>query len=439
MTTTAEVYLWGTRIGILHQDSTTAYASFEYDTAFLKSNIELAPLMMPLTPTVYAFPLLAGSPFHGLPGLFTDSLPDTFGNRLIEHWLDSHGRTLRDFTAIDRLCYTGKRGMGALEYVPTISDILDTNEAINVSEMVKFASDILGQRSRHILDYADHPTYAQLVQVGSSAGGARAKALIAWNRETNEIRSGQLDLRDGFDYWLMKFDNVSKNGDHGMEDGPQYTLIEYAYYLMAIDAGIQMTECRIYKTANENHFMTKRFDRENGRKVHMQSLSALTHIPYTEPGLCSYEMAASYMRQIGLTTSEIQQFYRRMVFNCLAVNQDDHVKNISFLMDRQGRWHLSPAYDITFSYNPENKWLRAHQMTVNQKSDQICHADLIAAGDRMGLKKRKCENIISEVSGVVQNFQKYAEKSGLREEVFASVMGVIGLSTQNHAPRPTSV
>lgn len=425
MNTTAEVYLWGTRVGIIHQDIDKLYASFEYDADFLKSNIEISPIMMPLSSIVYEFPLLSGEPFFGMPGLVVDSLPDDFGNKVIEQWLASQGKSILDFTAIDRLCYMGKRGMGALEYVPASYDISDIDEDINVSEMVKFASEVLNKREAITLNAQEALTYSQLVQVGSSAGGARAKALIAWNEKTNEIRSGQLNLDKDFDYWLMKFDNVSKNGDHGLEDVPEYTLIEYAYYKMALASGIDMNECRIYSNAGENHFMTKRFDRVDGKKVHMQSLGAIAHISYKEPGLCSYEMAAQYMRELNLSMKEIEQFFRRMVFNCLAVNQDDHVKNISFLMDRSGKWSLSPAYDITFSYNPTNKWLRAHQMTINQKNSNIQLVDLLEVGGKMGIRKRKCMDIISGIREVVTDFEKYAMEAHIREKTFYDIRKIL--------------
>ena len=429
MNTTAEVYLWGTRVGIIHQDLEKPYASFEYDGDYLKSGIEISPIMMPLSNIVYEFPLLSGEPFFGMPGLVVDSLPDTFGNKVIEQWLASRGKSIKDFTAIDRLCYTGKRGMGALEYVPASSEISDINENINVSEMVKFASDVLNQRKSVTLNAQEALTYSQLVQVGSSAGGARAKALIAWNEKTNEIKSGQLNLDKDFDYWLMKFDNVSKNGDHGLEDVPEYTLIEYAYYKMAMDAGIQMNECRIYSNAGENHFMTKRFDRVNGKKLHMQSLGAMAHISYKEPRLCSYEMAAGYMREMKLPMLDMEQFFRRMVFNCVAVNQDDHVKNISFLMDRSGKWRLSPAYDITYSYNLTNKWLSAHQMTINGKKSDISLADLLIAGEKMGLKKKKCMDIISKISLVVSNFDSYAEEANIREKTYSEIKKILELNS----------
>lgn len=425
MNNTAEVYLWGTRIGIIHQNISKAYATFEYDADFVNSGIEVSPLRMPLGKNIYEFPALVGDPFYGMPGLVADSLPDRFGNAVIEQWLMSLGKSLSDFTAIDRLCYTGKRGMGALEYIPASADIKDIDENINVREMVKFASYVLNNRENISLNANDSLAYSQLVQVGSSAGGARAKALIAWNENTNEVRSGQMQLGPGYDYWLMKFDNVSKNGDHGLEDKPEYTLIEYAYYLMAKSCGITMNECRIYNSDGDHHFMTKRFDRKNGKKLHMQSLGALAHISYQEPGVCGYELAAMYMKEMGLSYKEIEQFYRRMVFNCLAVNQDDHVKNISFIMDRSGKWLLSPAYDITFSYNPTNKWLRAHQMTVNGKTTEIALSDLLSAGEKMGIKGRRCKDIISEIAASVSDFVTYAEQAGIKEKTYEYIISVI--------------
>ncbi len=425
MNTTAEVYLWGTRVGIIHQELDKPYASFEYDKNFIESGIEISPIMMPLNNIVYEFPSLSGEPFFGLPGLVADSLPDTFGNKVIEQWLSKQGKSIEDFTAIDRLCYTGKRGMGALEYLPSSFEIGDIDENINVSEMVKFASDILSQRETITLSAQEKLTYSQLVQVGTSAGGARAKALIAWNEKTNEIRSGQIDLDKDFGYWLMKFDNVERNGDYGIEDIPEYTLIEYAYYKMALAAGINMSECRIYSCAGKNHFMTKRFDRVDGKKVHMQSLGALAHISYNEPRLCSYEMAAAYMKGINLPAKDIEQFFARMVFNCLAVNQDDHVKNVSFLMDKSGQWRLAPAYDVTYSFNKTNRWLSAHQMTINNKNSNIELDDLLKAGEKMELKKKKCQDIILQVSTVVNDFEKYAKAARIKEKTYSDIKKIL--------------
>ena len=425
MNETAEVYLWGTRIGIIHQPRGRKYASFEYDRNFLNSGIEVSPLKMPLASNVYEFPDLADGAFHGLPGLVADSLPDKFGNAVIENWLLSQGKSISDFTTIDRLCYTGKRGMGALEYVPATADIEDIDENINVQEMVRFASEVLNDQKKITLNAKNELAYSQLVQVGSSAGGARAKALIAWNEQTNEVKSGQLQLGEGFDYWLMKFDNVSKNGDHGLADRPEYTLIEYAYHKMAVACGIQMNECKLYHSGNDNHFMTKRFDRADDKKIHMQSLGAIAHVSYQIPALCSYELAARYMKEIGLVPKEIEQFYRRMTFNYLAANQDDHVKNVSFLMDRTGRWTLAPAYDITFAYDKDNKWLRGHKMTVNGKTTDIAATDIVAAGTAMGLKERRYKDIAEECTEVIAHFPDFAKEAGIRKETVDYINRII--------------
>lgn len=425
MNTTVEIFLWGKKVGILHQELDKPYAMFEYDSNFVDSNIEIFPLKMKLSKNIYQFPLLTDAPFYGLPGLVSDSLPDKFGNELIENWLALQGKSVNEFTAIDRLCYIGKRGMGALEYKPVIKNIEDINETINVSKIVEFASNILSKRKSIILNANEKLTYSQLIQVGTSAGGARAKAIIAWNKKTNEVRSGQILLNRDFDYWIMKFDDVLKNGDYGLDDEPQYTLVEYAYYLMAKDAGINMSECRIYKDGKHNHFMSKRFDRVNGNKLHMLSLGALTHINYNNPGECSYEYASQCMKQMGLTYKEIEEFFRRMVFNVLAVNQDDHVKNTSFLMDRTGKWSLSPAYDITFSYNLSNKWLRQHQMSINNKLNNITFNNILEAGKNMEIKKSRCIKIIEEVRNTVNNFEIYALKAGVNRKRIEEIQNIL--------------
>jgi len=425
MINTAEVFLWGTRIAIIHMESDSTTVTFEYDKNFLKSNIQVSPLKMPLSSRLYSFPNLDFQAFHGLPGLLADSLPDKFGNAVINQWLASLGRTEKDFNALDRLCYTGKRGMGALEFQPANNEVPEINENVNVSEMIQFASDILAKRESVKLTASQKLTYSQLLQMGTSAGGARAKAILAWNEKTNEIRSGQLLLDKDFDYWLMKFDGVQKNGDHGLEDYVEYTLIEYAYYKMAIEAGIQMNECRIYSENGNNHFMTKRFDRVNGKKLHMQTLGALAHINYNEPGLCSYEQAAGYMRELNLSSSEIEQFFRRMVFNVLAVNQDDHVKNVSFLMDKSGKWKLSPAYDITFSYDLKNRWLSAHQMPINGKKDHIKLDDIITCGKNMDISLPRIKSVISEVKETVLKWPQIAAETCIRKETYEGIQSII--------------
>ena len=425
MTTTAEVWLWGTRIGYVHMEAADQPATFEYDKNFLTSGIEVSPLQMPLSDRLYAFPELSGDAFHGVPGLLADSLPDRFGNAVIDKWLVNTGRRPESFSAIERLCYTGKRGMGALEYIPSTGPAQDKAESVDVDALVKFASEVLSDKEQLSVSAYD-VSMEQLLKLGTSAGGARAKAIIAWNESTDEIRSGQVDAGNGFSYWLMKFDGVSGNGDRGLKDRPEYTLIEYAYHLMALDAGIAMNECRIFEHHGLHHFMTKRFDRENsGRKVHMQTLAALAHIDYNLPCLCSYEQLAYYARQIGCGMKEVEQIFRRMVFNVQAINQDDHVKNFSFLMDRRGKWRLAPAYDLTFAYSPRNRWLSAHQMTVNGKNKQITEQDLLAAGKQMKLSTKTCKSILEQTKKIVADWKQYAEKCGIREQTADNILKIM--------------
>ncbi len=416
MNNTATVTLWGTTVGYCHLEAGKKYVSFEYDKDFISMGIEVSPLMMPLSNRVYEFPELAMTAFKGVPGLLADSLPDRFGNAVIDQWLASQGRTPESFNAVERLCYTGKRGMGALEYLPAMRLHGKNNDKINIGELVKFASAVLDERQNIYLSAHDDINYSQLMKLGTSAGGARAKAVVAFNKETGDIRSGQVDLGEGYDFWLIKFDGVTRNGDHNLEDIPEYTMIEYAYYKMALKAGIFMSECKLLEEGDQKHFMTKRFDRDNGKKIHMQSLGAIYHIDYNEPCLCSYEMAALTARRMGLPNSDIEQFYRRMIFNVIAVNQDDHVKNISFLMDRNGIWTLSPAYDVTFACDSGNKWLAAHQMTINGKKSNILINDMVACGQNMDIKTSKCKKIIEEVNDAVAEWKTIARSVGIKEK-----------------------
>ena len=430
----AEVILWGTRIGILHLPENSIFADFEYDRDFVetagKIGIEPSPIKMPLADRIYRFPDI-GEAFKGVPGMIADSLPDKFGNAVINQWLAKQGKTETEFNVIDRLCYTGARGMGALEYVPAAGPDLSQSDDVDIGEMVRFASEILSQRQSISLTADKNLTYSQLLQLGTSAGGARAKAIIAWNEKTNEIKSGQINAGSGFDYWLMKFDGVGKNGDYGLEDEPEYTLIEYVYYEIAKRAGVEMNECRIFSENDRNHFMTKRFDRVDGKKIHMQTLGALAHIDYNTPGLCSYEQAALYMRQLNLAQDEIEQFFRRMVFNIIAVNQDDHVKNTSFLMDRQGKWKLAPAYDITFSYNPSNLWLKAHQMTINGKTTGITQKDVHDVGEAMGISTARINRIVEDVCAAVKDWEKLAYENDIRTNTIDMISEILRITREN--------
>lgn len=420
---TAEVYLWGTRIGVVAQEEVYDIPRFNYDNSFLESGIEVSPITMPLNGRVYSFPNLNRDSFHGLPGLIADSLPDKFGTKLLERYLAEQGRSIEHMTAVERLCYVGKRGMGALEYVPSKNEIGNTSKSIDVDALVQLASDILSEReSIHI--NADAEMMKQIIQVGTSAGGARAKAIIAWNEETKDIRSGQINAGQGYGYWLIKFDGVEKNRDKGdKDDGPSYTRIEYAYHLMAKAAGIYMSDCRLYEESGKYHFMTKRFDRdgESGKKIHMQTLGGLAHYDYNMPGAHGYEQVAEVIYRLGMGQDEIEQLYRRMVFNIIARNQDDHVKNISFLMDNRGIWSLAPAYDITFAYDPTNYWLSRHQMSMNSKLDNFVLDDFYESGKRMNIKKRRVENILTEISDAIQKWPDFASEAKLKEEVTVDI------------------
>ena len=414
MIKTTEVFLWGTRIGLVHQAGHSSPASFEYDPAFLGSGIELSPFTMPSSSMVYTFPELARlDSFRGLPGLLADSLPDRFGNAIIEQWLNRQGRQPGSFSAVERLCYTGKRGMGALEYVPSTRGE-PTASDIDVTEMTALASALLTSKGKATLDQKT-AGLAQLIEIGSSAGGARAKAVIAWDEKKDLIKSGQTTLEQGFEHWLIKFDGVNNNGDHGIADQKQYSLIEYAYYLMAKDLDIDMMECRIFEKDGLYHFMTKRYDRINNQKIHVQTLGALKHYDYNQPGVCSYEIYADVARKLGLGKVAIQQIFRRMVFNVLGINCDDHVKNFSFTMNRDGKWNLAPAYDLTFAYNADSMWVSQHQMSINGKMRDITEEDLITSGHAMGLSKDFCRKVIENTRLTIGNWFDYASLAGISE------------------------
>ncbi|MBO4348257.1 MAG: type II toxin-antitoxin system HipA family toxin [Candidatus Methanomethylophilaceae archaeon] len=417
---TVEIMLWGKRIGTLHQSENDPAAIFEYDHEFQKSGIQLAPFKMPLSDRLYSFPELSGlSAFRGMPGLAADSLPDKFGNTIIDMWLRHNGRPAGSMTALERLCYTGKRGMGALEFVPA-ENVGVSDAMLDVTELTRLASEILSDKEGHVYR-ADDVTAAQMLEIGSSAGGSRAKAVIAWNENTGEVRSGQIDLPPEFSHWLIKFDNVNNNGDHGEKDGKQYTSIEYAYHLMAKDLGIDMSECRLLKKEGMSHFMTRRFDRDGKRKIFVQTLAALGHFDFNEPGACGYETYADYARRLGIGRTGIEQIFRRMAFNVVSMNCDDHVKNVSFIMDREGRWKLSPAYDLTFAYNPSNRWLKGHQMTVNGKSSDILDEDMLACGRKMNLNRTFCSKVIKETRDIVRGWPQYAEGCGISEGTIRTI------------------
>ncbi len=415
--TVANVRLWGTEIGAVSWDAERGYANFQYQPQFTKSGIQVAPLMMPLSKTIYSFPGLAKETFNGLPGLLADSLPDKFGNALISAWLSQQGRPKDSLNPVERLSYIGARGMGALEFVPAIGPKAKSSKQLNVDELVTLASEILTKRQHFKVSLGDkHKAEAlrDILRVGTSAGGARAKAVIAWNPQTNEVRSGQIDAGSGFGYWILKFDGVSGNADKELYDPKGYGLVEYAYYKMALLAGITMSECRLLEESGRHHFMTKRFDRsDTGDKIHMQSLCAIAHYDFNQPGAYSYEQCFQIIRRLGLPMNCVEEQFRRMAFNIVGRNQDDHVKNIAFLMDKSGTWSLSPAFDMMYAYQPAGAWTGKHQMSMNGKRDDFTLLDFAACAKTASLKRGLYKEILEQVQDAISQWPKIAREVGV--------------------------
>lgn len=417
--TTARVELWGSPIGAVSWEPERELGFFEYEPAFLESGIEVSPLTMPLATRIYSFPALARAAFHGLPGLLADVLPDRFGNAVIDAWLATQGRTPESFNPVERLCYTGRRGMGALEFVPAVGPSASPDDELDVGALVKLAGAVLASREQFATRAVqeDARATADLLRVGTSAGGARPKAVVAWNPETGVLRSGQVDLPEGFSHWLLKFDGVSGNTDHDVDQPLGYGRIELAYHRMAVAAGIEMSECRLLEENGRAHFMTRRFDRtRTGAKLHLQSLGAIAHLDFNLPGAHSYEEAMLVIRRLDLPMAAIEEQFRRMAFNVLARNQDDHVKNIAFLMDKSGTWHLSPAFDVTYAYNPSGNWTGRHQMSLHGKRDEFEREDFRTVGKAVGLKRGRALAILDEVGAAVRAWPDFARSAGLSDE-----------------------
>jgi serine/threonine-protein kinase HipA len=415
--TDARVILWGRDIGAVSWLPEREVGVFQYVPEFVTSGIEVAPLMMPLRDAPYEFPALPREAFKGLPGLLADSLPDKYGNALIDAWLARQGRTPESFNPVERLCYTGVRGMGALEFKPAIFGQANQGNQLEVAELVNLANNILDDRKSftgHLSGGNDARAIEDIFRVGTSAGGARAKAILAWNENTGEFRSGQVPHDKGFTYWLMKFDGIHNNRDKELADPQGYGLTEYAYYLMATDAGIDMADCRLHHEGGRAHFMTKRFDRTDvGEKLHMQTLCAMMHYDFNQPDAYSYEQALQTIRRIDMPTADVEQQFRRAAFNVIARNHDDHVKNIAYLMNKSGEWRLSPAFDVAYSYNPAGAWTSRHQMSINGKRDGLLADDLLALGKSAAIKPARARDIIDDVDRSVRSWKQFAESAGV--------------------------
>jgi serine/threonine-protein kinase HipA len=403
------VRAWDDLVGAVSLDPASGFYAFEYAPQWLRKGIELAPLQMPLSQSIHVFPLLPEATFKRLPALLADALPDDFGNGLIDAYLAREGVPKAAITPLDRLAYMAARGMGALEFRPSRGPRNIKPTAVEIADLVTSSRNALSGKFEG--DREIEAAIMNLIQVGTSAGGARAKAVIAWNAETNEIRSGQLKAPPGFDYWLLKFDGVGKDSELGT--GGHYGRIEYAYSLMAGAAGISMTECRLLEENRRAHFMTRRFDRLDGERLHMQTLCAMAHLDFRQVATHDYSQYFQTIKALGLPEVDLMEGFRRMVFNVIAANCDDHTKNFSFVMARNGQWRLAPAYDITYAYNPEGVWTYQHLMSVNGKFRDITWRDMEQLGERFNVPSKRA--IYNEVAAALRRWPAFARKAGLPE------------------------
>ena len=423
MITTAFIHLWNKRVGAIAWDANNRLASFEYDPAFLNHHWNIAPLTMPIQGAfgkIFSFPELRGTAtFKGLPGMLADVLPDRYGNSLINAWLAKNGRPADSMNPIELLCFIGKRGMGALEFEPVLPKSNTSATKIELENLIQVAQKILSGRQDFVthLSGEEEKALSDVLKMGTSAGGARAKAVITYNEHTGEIRSGQADAPKGFTHWLLKFDGIS-DSQLGTTHG--YGRVEMAYYLMALDCGIRMMESRLLEENDRAHFITRRFDRDPVKgKLHVQSFCALRHFDFNEINAYSYEQLFETMRLLRLPYSDAEQLFRRMVFNVLAKNCDDHTKNFSFIMEPDGSWKLSPAFDICYAYRPGSIWVNQHSMSINGKREHITRADLLAVAKNMHIKK--ANGVIQQINEVVSKWKGYATETKVQPALRNSI------------------
>ena len=419
MVDVAKVNMFGLPVGTFRWDERYDVARFEYDSSFIGRGLEPSPLMMPVREgRVYSFAGIDRETYKGLPGMLADSLPDTYGRAMFDRWLALTGRTSSN--PIETLCFLGKRCMGALEFEPAMDITYDPNALFEIDSLVKVASDALTEKTSFGVNLNDDKkaAIAEILRLGTSVGGQRAKAIIAYNKETGEVRSGQVEAPAGFNYYLIKLDGVSATvgfkatGNHGR--------LEYSFYKLAKACGIEMTDCSLIEENGRAHFLTQRFDRNNGKKIHMQTLCGMAHFDYRIHRAYSYEQAFNVMRALRLPYSAAQEMFRRMVFNVVVRNQDDHTKNISFLMGEDGIWRLSPAYDMGYAYNPKGGWTATHQMSINGKFDDITRQDLMTFAHQNNIKDAAM--IIDEISGTASQWPDLAKECGMPKTVTDAIV-----------------
>lgn len=405
-----EVYVWGRFVGAVALDPGLGYYVFAYDKDFGRSGIQLAPIHMPadVSEAPFVFTDLPEATYRRLPAMLADALPDEFGNALIDKYMAEKGLPKSNITSLDRLAYMGDRAMGALEFKPSRGPRTTKPTVLEMSRLVAAARKAV--RGSLDEDSAAEAAIRSIIEVGTSANGARAKAVIGWNKGTSEVRSGQFELLPGFEHWLLKFDGMGKDSELG--GSQDYGRIEFAYYLMARKAGINMSESRLLSENGRAHFMTRRFDREdNGLKHHLQSLCAMDHLDFKKKSANSYEQLFIVIRQLKLGRPAELEAFRRMAFNVMGRNCDDHAKNFSFLLRKGGSWALSPAYDLTFAHNPKGEWTSQQLMSVNGKFDDIRREDCLALADRFGLGE--APSLLSEVKAAIAQWPTLAKKAGL--------------------------
>jgi len=428
MITTAYINIWNKRVGAIAWNENTGIATFEYQPSFFENEWDLSPLKMPMDGAekkIFSFSELRDIiTFKGLPGLLADVLPDKYGNSLINVWLAQNGRPANSMNPVELLCFIGKRGMGALEFEPALPKANNEATKIELNSLIHIAQEILSgkQHFNTKLSANESKALSDILKIGTSAGGARAKAVITFNPLTNEIRSGQADAPAGFSHWLLKFDGVV---DQQMGTSSGYGRVEMAYYMMAQAAAIVMTECRLLEENNRAHFMTKRFDRaSNNDKFHVQSFCAIMHYDFNEITAYSYEQLFETMRSMLLPYPDAEQLFRRMVFNVMAKNCDDHTKNFSFIMDKAGQWRLAPAFDICHAFRPGSTWVSQHSLSINGKRQNITRDDLLQVAKRMNIKM--AATIINEVHAAVSKWDDFASQANvetvLREAIAKTLL-----------------
>lgn len=417
-------------VGAVSFNTKTQMGAFEYFPGFIKTGIELSPIKMPLAKKIYSFPEIDHNTFKGLPGLIADSLPDDFGNTVMNAWIASQGKSTSDITPLQRLQYTGMRGMGALTYSPaTKRKNLNASKPIHIESLIAIAQEVLDKREQFNVNLSnkgqeDKAAMMSLMSVGMSAGGARPKAVLAFNDNFTQVRSGQTNAPKGFTHYLMKFDGVSEHNKNQETFGDPmgYGAMEYTYHLLAKECGIDMMPCHLLNEGKRRHFITERFDRRGNEKIHVQTLNGLEHVSYKQIGSYSYAELFNTARKLKLSPDDAMQLFKRMVFNVISRNHDDHAKNFGFLLNRDNTWQLAPAYDLAYSYKPNSHWVSKHWMTLNGKQDNFTREDFYSFEKLSPIfTKRNIDDVLNQTIEAVSKWDKLASEQEVPNSLIKEV------------------